>query len=156
MTIKFRVILVLSLLLNIFLFGAGAGFVYKHYSQKPWMKERGTLSPETRNIVGRTLQSTFRDIRPLGQDARTARAELIKVLSAEEFDAVAYDKAVERLRDIKGDIQDKKIAATKEIAQNLPFKERQKMADRMVGMVGGGHEKRVKRHRGPRKYEVLD
>ncbi len=145
-----NILLTGSLILNILFFGVIGGHVYKKWSSHPWHEVKKELSPETRNVIGRTFQSTFREIRPLGQDARKARAELVKVLSAETFDADAFDEAAQRLQNIGGEIKALKIQATKDVASQLSVEERRKMADRMAKMVGGGHERRVKRHRKPK------
>ena len=107
------------------------------------------LSPETRSVIGRTYQSAFREIRPLGDDARKARAALVKILSADEFDPDAFDKAAASIQNIRGEMSAIKIQATKDAAMQLSVEERRKMADRMAKMAGGGHERKVKRHRRP-------
>ena len=147
MSKRIKIIFTVSIALNVLLFGAGAGHVYHHWLSHPWHEVKAELAPETRNIVGRTFQSAFREIRPLGQDARRARADLVKILSAQKFDEAAFDKAVERLSGVKSKMRATKIKATKDLAMQLSAEERRKMAERMAKMVGGGHERRVKRHR---------
>ena len=145
-----KLVCTVSILINILLLGMIAGHYYYKWSHHPWQSVKKDLSPESRNIVGRTFQSAFRDIRPLGDEARKARAELIKILSAEEFDEAAFDKTVAEIVDVRREMTAIKIQATKDAAMNLSAEERKKMADRMAKMVGGGHEKRVKRDREPR------
>ena len=144
---KFKIILSVSVLLNLLLIGTVAGHAYKHWSSHPWHQVKVDLSPEGQNMAGRTFQSAFRDIRPLGQDARKVRGELVKILSAEEFDEAAFDKATEKMLSIRGEMKDKKIQAMKEVAMNLSLEDRRAMADRIAKMVGGGREHKVKRHR---------
>jgi len=145
-----QILITMSVVLNILFFGVIGGHVYKKWSHHPWHEVKKELSPESRNVIGRTFQSAFRDIKPLGNDARKARAALVKVLSAEKFDGEAFDKAAQRLRDVSNEMKDLKVEATKEVASKLSVEERRKMADRMAKMVGGGHERKVKRHRKPR------
>ncbi len=146
---RIKILLISSLVLNVLVLGVVGGHVYKRWADHPWHQVKQELSPETRNVVGRTFQGAFREIRPLGNDARKARAELVKVLSAKEFDGDAFDKVAQRLVDVRGDMAALKIQATKDVASQLSVEERRKMADRMAKMVGGGHERRVKRHRRP-------
>ncbi|MCB1651774.1 MAG: periplasmic heavy metal sensor [Alphaproteobacteria bacterium] len=151
-----KVLLTVSLLLNVLLLGLACGHVYKKWHDHPWQKTRAELSPEARSLIGRTFQATFRDIRPLGDEARKARADMVKILSADEFDGTAFDEAAARLRAVGAQIKDKKIEATKQIASELSAEERRKMAERMTSMIGGGYEKRVYRHRNPEKMERDD
>lgn len=145
-----KIIFTGSLLLNLLLIGLVGGHVAKRWSDHSMAGIRAQLSPESRNVVGRTFQSTFREIRPLGQEARKARADMVKILSAKEFDQEAFDTAADKLKTLQGDIQDLKIDATREVASQLSVEDRRKMADRMAKMVGGGHERKVKRNRKPR------
>jgi uncharacterized membrane protein len=124
--------------------------VYKHWSAQPWHEIKRELSPEGRNITGRAFQSAFRDIKPLGDKARKARGEIVKILSAEEFDGEAFDKAVARMLEVRGDMKALKIKALRDVASQLSVEDRRKMAERMADKVGGGYERRVDRHRRPR------
>ena len=144
---KFKIFLSISVLFNLLLAGTIAGHVYKHWSSHPWHNVKAELSPEGRNIAGRTFQSAFRDIRPLGDKARKARAELVKILSAEEFDEAGFDNATKRMLGIRGDMKARKIQAMKDVAMKLSVEDRRQMANRMAKMVGGGREHKVKRHR---------
>ena len=153
MSKNIKILLSVSLLLNVLVIGAGAGMVYKKWSEHSWASARQDLEPETRNLVGRTFQSAFRDIRPLGNKARRARADMVKILSAKEFDAEKFDLVAQRLSKLSRQIRDKKIEATKAIALQLSAEERRKMAKRMTDMIGGGHEKRVHRKRRPERME---
>jgi len=146
---RIKILLIGSLIFNVLFLGLIGGHFYKKWSSHPWHEVKKELSPETRNVVGRTFQSAFREIRPLGNDARKARADLVKILSADEFDAEAFDKAAGKLVGVRDKMTVIKIQATKDIASNLSVAERRKMANRMAKMVGGGHERRVKRHRKP-------
>ena len=145
-----KTLLTVSLLLNILLIGVVGGHVYKKWADHPWHEVKKELSPESRNVVGRTFQSAFREIRPLGEEARKARASLVKILSAQEFDEDAFDEAADKLVKIRGDMTALKIQASKDVAKELSVEERKKMANRMAKMIGGGHERRVKRDRKPR------
>jgi len=164
MSKRARIIFTVSIVLNVLLLSMTVGHVYHRLSSHSWHAVKADLAPETRNIVGRTFQSAFREIRPLGQDARKARADLVKILSAKEFDEAAFDKTVARLSTVKSKMRAAKIQATKELAMQLSVEERRKMAQRMAKMAGGGHEKRVKRHRNverirpdrPRRKPVME
>ncbi len=146
---RFKVLLTGSLLVNVLLIGFVGGHMYRKWANHPWQEVKQELAPQTRNVVGRTFQSAFRDIRPLGDEARKERASLVKILSAEEFDEAAFDEAVENLTGLSEQMMALKIKATKEVAGELSADERRKMADRMAKMIGGGKERHVKRDRKP-------
>lgn len=146
---RFKILLTASLLINVLLIGFVGGHIYRKWANHPWQEVKQELAPQTRNVVGRTFQSTFREIRPLGDEARKERASLVKILSAEEFDEAAFDKAVEHLTGLSEQMMALKIKATKEVAGELSVEERRKMADRMAKMIGGGKEHHVKRDRKP-------
>jgi Spy/CpxP family protein refolding chaperone len=142
-----------SLLANVLLVGFIGGHAYKRWANHPWQSMKQDLEPETRNVVGRAFQSTFKDMKPLGDEARKQRAELLKILSAEEFDEAAFDKVAEELANTRDDMTALKIKATKDVAKVLSPEERVKMADRMVKMIGGGREHKVKRDRKPKAMD---
>lgn len=144
-----KIIFTISLLLNVLLLGAVGGHFYVRWKQHPWQDVRAELSPESRNHAARIFQGAFRDIRGVGDEARKARAELVNILSAEEFDAEAFDRQAEKLAAARARITALKIAATKDVALELDPQERAKMAQRMTDMIGGGREKRVRRDRRP-------
>ncbi|MBX2834682.1 MAG: periplasmic heavy metal sensor [Micavibrio sp.] len=144
----FKVALTLSILMNILFIGVAGGIAYRQWSHKPWHKVSHDLSPEARNIVGRSFQAAFKDIRPLGNDARKKRAELIKILSAETFEEEAFDENVSKLVSIQDEIMAMKIEGIRKMAKELPAEDRAKMADKIARVVGG-REHRVKRHNRP-------
>ncbi len=149
MSKRIKLMFTVSVLLNVLLVGLGGGVAYKHWAAHPWKQDRQELSPEARHIVGRNLQGAFREIKPLGDEARKARAALIKVLSAEDFDADRYDEAALRLSVAKEKMRAKKVEVTKVIASQLSAEERGQMAERMTKMIGGGREHSVRRKRRP-------
>lgn len=155
MKTRMKVLLTGSLLLNVMLIGVIGGQVYKRWAAHPWHEVKKEFSPETRNLVGRTFQGAFREIRPLGAKARKTRAEILKIFTAENFDEEAYDQATEEILETRGQMARLKIQATKDLAKQLSVEERQKMADRMARMVGGGFERKVRRDRKPRMVKPI-
>lgn len=144
-----KIILAVSLVLNVLLLGMAGGHAYTRWSAHPWHEMKQQLSPESRNLIGRTFQNAFREIKPLGDKARKARAKLVKILSADEFDEAAYDTVAAELLEIGGEMKTHKVDTIKTLASQMSVEDRRKMADKMAYMVGGGHERPVKRHRKP-------
>lgn len=150
-----KIILSVSLITNLLLVGVVGGAAYKKWSARPWHEVKKQLEPESRNVVARTFQDKFREIRPIGREARKARGDLIKVMTAEEFDVEAFDKAANELTDLRDRISEIKLQATKDILSQLPKEEREKLAGRLAESIGGGMERKVHRdrHIRPRKPE---
>jgi uncharacterized membrane protein len=142
-----------SVVLNVLLFGVLGGHFFMMWQDHPWWEIKEELAPETQNYVAATFQNAFRDIREVGDEARKTRADLVKILSAEKFDEKAFDKQIKKLAVTRNKIAAIKIKATKEMAQKLSQPEREKMADRMAKMVGGGWERRVERDHKPREMD---
>lgn len=147
MSKRIKIILSASLVFNLLLLGIIGGHAVERYKKHPWHQIKEQLSPETRNFVGRTFQSAFREIKPIGDEARKVRAELVKILSADDFDEEAFDAQAEKMLEIGGKMDAHKIETVKTLASQMDAADRRLMANKMTRMIGGGHEKRVKRHR---------
>lgn len=145
-----KIILAASAAFNILFLGVAGGHVYKRVTEHPVHMAKKELSPETRNLVGRTFQSAFREMRPLRDKARKARAQLVKVISADEFDSDAFDQAAEKFKGATDAMRDLKTETAKTVATQMTAEERRKMAERMTMAIGGGYERKVKRERRPR------
>ena len=144
---RMKILLIVSLALNVMFIGIIGGHVAKKWSEHPRHDVVKTFTPETRSLVARTFQSAYQDIQPLGDEARKVRAELLDAVTAEEFNEELFDEIVADMREIQDDIGLIKIEATKTLARELPQSERAKFAERMAKMLGGGFERKVERKR---------
>ena len=147
MSKRVKIVFIVSLVINLLLLGIIGGHTFDRYKKHPWHQMKEQLSPETRNLVGRTFQSAFREIKPIGDEARKVRAELVKILSADDFDEASFDQQAEKMLEIGGKMDAHKIETVKTLALQMDAADRRVMADKMTKMIGGGHERRVKRHR---------
>lgn len=138
-----KLILTGSLALNVLLLGLMGGHSFQRWQDKPWSDVRETMSPESKNVMARTFQSNMPKMKPLMEEAKSARDALMEVLAAEEFDGAAYDAASAALVASKADITALKVETTKTLAENLPPEDRIKMAGKMADMCLG-HEGRKK------------
>lgn len=138
-----------SLFMNAILLGLIGGHEYQKWQVHPWQDVKQDLAPESRNLVARTFQSAFREIREIGDEARKTRSDLVEILSNPTFDEKAFDKTVKKLTEERQKITALKIQATKTVAQGLNPVDRKNMATRMTDMIGGGERKEVRRDRNP-------
>jgi uncharacterized membrane protein len=105
-----RIVLVGSVVLNIFLLGAIAGGAYQ------WLTARGLtaaadaqqhalrfaardLSAERQKQFAASLKAARRDSRPFAQAGQAGRREVLQWLAAPQFDRAALDAALARTRD---------------------------------------------------------
>lgn len=142
-----------SIILNVVLLGVIGGHVYTRWQEHSWREIREEIAPETRNLVAKTFQDAFRDIRAVGGEARKTRAEILKILTAEKFDEKAFDKQAKKLMEQRVQITATKVRSTKALAKKLSAEERAKMAERMVTMLGGGPEKQASRDHQPKEID---
>lgn len=147
MSKNIKILFTASLIFNLLLLGIIGGHALDRYKKHPWHQTKEQLSPESRNLVGRTFQSAFREMKPIGDEARKVRAELVKILSADDFDEEAFNRQAEKMLEIGGQMDAHKMETVKTLATQMNAEDRRLMANKMTRMIGGGHEKRVKRHR---------
>lgn len=142
MSKKIRLLFTISVLLNVLLLGVSGGLVIKNSYHRPsWDKVKEGLSPETRNLMAREFQKAHRDMKPLGEEARKARKDVMNALSRKEFSESEFDTAMERLQKAQKNIMEKKIEATKALAAELPVGERKKLAEHFSLTFGGKHSR---------------
>lgn len=147
MTRKMKMLFTLSVIVNVLLLGTAGGMAYKHWSQEPYSEVYADMSPEARNIVARTMQTAFRDGREEMKKAREVKKEIRAILSAETFDAEAFDAQAEKLHTIMSGMGHKRIDVTKELAEQLSQADRKVLAEKFSkGFHGrdrrGGHKGR--------------
>lgn len=150
MTTGLRVIFTVSVIMNVLLMGAAAGFFVQRWSVSPsWEITREALSPESRNIVARVFQKFHRDVKEDVGAVRSARKEMVQILKAESFDEAAFDKVQAKMQKAQFKVMEQKALITKDLAMQLSGDDRQKLAENLVKALGG-YERRVHRHREPR------
>ncbi len=142
---KIKVVLTLSLILNIFLIGFIGGQIYKLQHHKRIVNEsRAGLSSDTKVLMRETFKNNRKLARSLFREANQKKKALIDIFTAEEFDEKAYDMVAEDLLRLGGEISKQRLEIFKELAVKLPQDERQALskivAVKMFGRpaAGGG------------------
>ncbi len=149
MSRRMKMIFTISVLFNILLLGVAGGIAYQH-CKDPYMETmQEAMSPEGRNIVARTMQQAFREGRDDMESARDAKKEIRAIISAEEFDEVAFDDAAKNLGGIMRGMGEKRIAVTKELAMQLSQEDRVVLAIKFSKGFHGGHYKIKREKYGP-------
>lgn len=136
-----RVAFTVSILLNLLLVGITGGMML-HQKHKPWHEIKAEMSPETQHLMARTLQKSRRDMGGEMREMRAAKKALAKIMSAKEFDADAYERAMKRMSAARAKVEKGRTKAMKELATQLPREERKKLAGRFTRSPGRYPEKR--------------
>lgn len=129
-----RVILVVSLVVNLLLIGFVVGQVLHH----PWHEHEGPLTveritgalpPEVRDAVRESLRERRPQIVEKMAAVRAARADVRAAIGAEPFDPARLEAAFAAVRDRGRAVQEDVQAATVEAITKLPPETRRKLSN---------------------------
>ncbi|CAB3638567.1 periplasmic heavy metal sensor [Trinickia soli] len=151
-----------SLALNIFLLGAIAGGAYRWFSARhdspaavaaagapPALRYAAqALSPERQRQFQDALRQARREARPLAQQAREGRREVLRLVAAPQFDRSALDTALENTRAADRRVRERVEAAVAAFVQTLTPAERATFAQGLR-LRGQWREPLAKRPREP-------
>jgi len=137
---SWKVVLVVSLVLNVFLLGAIAGGAYRWYAardaaaplaaqQRALRFAAQTLSAERQKAFAESLRNGRRDGRQLAREAREARREVLRLLAAPQLDRAALDAALARTREADSGLRAKVESSVADFAATLSPQERVEFAD---------------------------
>ncbi|WP_027798995.1 periplasmic heavy metal sensor [Paraburkholderia dilworthii] len=137
---SWKIVLAVSLALNVFLVGAIAGGVYQ------WFAARGpaaalvaqpralrfaaqTLSTERQKDFADSLKRARREGRQFAREGRDERREVLRLLAAPQFDRAALDAALARTRAADSNLRAQVESNVADFAARLSSEERVKFAD---------------------------
>lgn len=156
MSRKLKLIFTASVLLNVVLLALAAGFMMRFVRYD--IPIPGQMSPDARHFIARHFQEGRDQIKPLIDEAKQHRAAVEEIITAEEFDRAAYDKAVAEMLATRGKISDKRADIMGGALADLPQADRVKFANRILdGLEGrkkhrrGFHHKEMKGDDAPPK-----
>ena len=152
MSKSLKIIFTLSIILNVLLLGVIAGHTYKKWNDDPIEQAMDEMSPEGRNIVARKIQAAFREGRDEMRSMRQSKKQLQSLLTAEEFDASAFEEEALKLHELIKEKGFKRIEITKELAQELSLEDRKVLAKRFSKGFHGGKRS----HGGKKPHEFLE
>ncbi len=133
---KIKIILTVSILLNVLLAGIIASHTIKragHHTRHDIMIEEFSehLPSEKKVIIQTHIQDVENNKRELFKAIRQARKDLVEVLVANQFDPTLYQEQADKLHKIHGKMGQEMINSIKLIAENLDVKERKKLAKKL-------------------------
>ncbi len=129
MTKRMKILLVVSLVLNVLLAGALIGNVSHHVGRRfAFLHEQAMvaqLPPEKQQLFQEAMRSMRLECRDLRKQIGETRERAIAVLTATEFDEQAYQAEVDKLRDLRGQMMQRVANTTKELAKRFDPEERE-------------------------------
>lgn len=137
---RMKLIFTISVLLNIVFVGVGAGMLYKFCRDVPIP---GEMSPDARNFVARTYQQGREDVKPLIDEVKARKKKVESILLADEFNAKAYDAAVDDVLDTQAKIARHRADTMSRALEQLSVEDRKKFSKHILdGLTPGrrGHK----------------
>ncbi|MFM0237941.1 periplasmic heavy metal sensor [Paraburkholderia phytofirmans] len=137
---SWKVVLVASLVLNVFLVGAIVGGAYQWFAARgataPVLAQQRalrfaaqTLSAERQKAFIDGLKEARRDGRQYAREGREGRREVLRLLAAPQFDRAALDAALERTREADSHLRAQVEGSVADFAATLSPEERVQFAD---------------------------
>ncbi|CAB3727183.1 periplasmic heavy metal sensor [Paraburkholderia rhynchosiae] len=137
---SWKIVLVASLVLNVFLLGAIAGGAYQWFAARgataPLIAQQRalrfaaqTLSAERQKDFADSLKNGRREGRQFAREAREGRREVLRLLAAPQFDRAALEAALARTRAADSSLRAKVESSVADFAATLSPDERAKFAD---------------------------
>lgn len=131
-----KIILAISLALNVFIVGAAAGGAYMFYANgRPMIGKGGLLvaasrlSAEQRKVLRQMLVQARQDSSADLEAARTARGEAARLLEQDPLDRPAIDAQLATIRAADSALRGRLEQAVIDFAETLKPQERQRLVD---------------------------
>jgi uncharacterized membrane protein len=135
-----KIVLVASLVLNVFLVGAIVGGAYQWFAargaaapvvaqQRALRFAAQTLSADRQKAFVDSLKDARREGRQYARDGREGRRDVLRLLAAPQFDRAALDAALARTRDADSRLRAQVEGSVADFAATLSPEERVRFAD---------------------------
>jgi uncharacterized membrane protein len=135
-----KIVLVASLVLNVFLVGAIVGGAYQWFAARgavaPVLAQQRalrfaaqTLSADRQKAFVDSLRDARREGRQYARDGREGRRDVLRLLAAPQFDRAALDAALARTRDADSRLRAQVEGSVADFAATLSPEERVRFAD---------------------------
>ena len=138
MSKKITMLIIASLLLNVLLVGIIIGNISHRVDGKRFVRRHGhgrefavKLPPAKQELFFTTMERVNRENRGIHRQMREARQRVFLILTAPEFDEVAYQREVEKLDQLRTQMMRRLEDATKELAKQFDQEERKSLADHL-------------------------
>jgi uncharacterized membrane protein len=138
MTKGVRTALTLSLLLNLLLIGAGAGYFIhcRDFMHGVRPEDMAQLSPDGKALLKDSFAKTHEALHPVFEQAKAARATVISVLEDDSFNPVRFINESNHLRQLQNQIMEARTRTAAELAAKLSQSDRTLLAEWLAGPGG--------------------
>lgn len=143
-TKTFKVILTVSVLLNLFFLALVGGHFLKRSGGGEHRPSIELASGESQSLVKQSMKKMRLQSKEMHKESRALRREMQKIMSADDFDAKAYVETSEQLRDVQGKMHALFSSSMLELAEKLPVEDRKNLSKKLIR----GNPMYHKKHRG--------
>lgn len=126
---RFRTALTVSVTLNLFMVGMLGAIMVQGPASHDARSVVDGMDPETQHLMARAFQKGHHDMGAKISKIQDSKKAIKNILSAKEFDADAYDRALERLYEAQEAVRTHRADVIKEMAEQLPQEERKVLAE---------------------------
>lgn len=155
MTRTMKILLTVSVLLNVLLVGALGGYAFNAYQNRLEHNRsiHEGLSPEGLQFLDESFQRVRSEMKDNFKEARHLRKDMMDVMMAEEFDSERFDALAQEMMAMHTAMMQAKMETHKSLAEKLPASDRQQLA-RWLSKIGGSE--RSHRKKGIRSFSGQD
>lgn len=126
---KIKILFLVSILLNVLMFGIILGHVYHHFSDdyfehKHMAMEIDRLPENVRQKILTSAQEVKRMNQSLDYKVDLAREDILDILNADSFDETAYQKQLHYIIAVRSEMLSNIGNAVRELANDLPPEQR--------------------------------
>lgn len=128
-----KIILTVSLLLNVTLLGMGIGYSYKAWRYRvPDSAADARMSAQARDLMTARFDTMRDEMRDTFMDMRAARKALTDIMEAEPFDPAAYDAAWATLAALQARMGTVRADTVRELAGRMEPEDRRILAQHLA------------------------
>ena len=140
---KVKIVLTISLLLNVLLLSMLGGQAYRSEKREGrWHEWRESLAPETRDAMKSAFKGKKDDIKAIMDETREKMTALEEVIGAEEFDVDAYNRAAFSVQELGARVSMHRLSTFRDLLADLPQEERQKIAKMVAAKIMSKHHRK--------------
>lgn len=134
MSKRLKIILFISIIVNVLLIGVVIGhfstrFLVKKHFKNHFPEISTELPAEKQEMLMDAMMKLHKESRGIKRKIHRVRKEIVKVLTAPEFDEQLYDKKVQELHNLHGEMAKGLSEVTKKLAVKFTASERRVLAE---------------------------
>lgn len=132
MSRKVKILVVASVVLNVLLAGVIIGHMTQMGRWSAFKKDRSLeakLPPEKFKLFTEVMGGAKSECKQIRKQIRETRAQTLSILTASEFDEESFQREVDKLHELRGQVTDRVAEATLVLARQFSPEERQLLGE---------------------------